>query len=116
MALKKSADYQYRVHSHLIVLGAQILLSLDRQLGQSDREAAAHIVIISVDEGPAKREVVLLVCSFSLMIKKVNCRIDWAYLRGLSFGWIIHHYGFGTIGTVWQDDCLGDDFGTLASR
>ena len=48
MAFHESADDQDGVYSHLVVLGAQVLLGLDRQLCQSDGQAAAHVVVVGV--------------------------------------------------------------------
>lgn len=48
VAFHESADDKDSVYSHLVVLGAQVLLGLDRQLCQSDGQAAAHVVVVGV--------------------------------------------------------------------
>ena len=48
VAFHESADDKDGVYSHLVVLGAQVLLGLYRQFSQRDGQAAAHVVVVGV--------------------------------------------------------------------
>ena len=48
VAFHESAVDKDGVYSHLVVLGAQVLLGLYRQFCQSDGQAAAHVVVVGV--------------------------------------------------------------------
>ena len=64
VSLQQCADNQNGVYCHLVVLGTQILLGLDRQLSQCDGKAAAHIIILGGGQSASQGVVVFRGCSF----------------------------------------------------